>query len=73
MPNNFADLLSHWQQDLQAVAASFVAGNAQVAPKNVQSCHYCELSSLCRIASVQTAEPPASLNNTRLASQGDAP
>lgn len=58
-PNNFADLLTQWQQELHAVAASFVAGNAQVAPKSAQSCTYCELSSLCRIteqAAEQTAE-----------------
>ncbi len=49
-PDTFADVLMQWQQELQAVAASFVAGHAAVAPKNVQSCMYCELHSLCRIA-----------------------
>lgn len=44
------DSLPRWQTVLQQLAADFVAGPAQVDPKNgKKTCNWCRLQSLCRV------------------------
>jgi ATP-dependent helicase/nuclease subunit B len=39
-----------WQSELNALARQFVAGQAEVAPKDeLKTCRYCDLQVLCRI------------------------
>jgi RecB family exonuclease len=45
---DFAALLERWQQRLDAIAAQFAAGMAQVAPLP-SACRHCRLQALCRI------------------------
>ena len=54
-PASFAEVLEQWHAHLQAVAAAFVAGDAQVSPKNASSCQWCDLKSLCRINELNLA------------------
>ena len=42
-------LISQWHECLNRLAAGYRDGNAVVDPKNVNSCLYCDLHSLCRI------------------------
>jgi probable DNA repair protein len=39
----------HWETTLQTLAAQFIQGDAQVDPKDENTCNYCELKSFCRI------------------------
>jgi len=48
-PEDWDDLTQHWQETLHNLADEFMAGEAIVAPKNTQSCTYCDFSGLCRI------------------------
>jgi ATP-dependent helicase/nuclease subunit B len=43
------ELNTHWQQQLQALADAFLAGQARVDPINSNSCTWCGLQSLCRV------------------------
>ena len=39
-----------WRVELEGLALEFLAGDAQVAPKNYpRTCEYCDLGSLCRV------------------------
>ena len=39
-----------WRVELEGLAREFLAGDAQVAPKNYpRTCEYCDLGSLCRV------------------------
>lgn len=50
LPNNWADILLHWEKTLARLAQEFLAGSAAVDPKQpALTCRYCELQSLCRI------------------------
>jgi probable DNA repair protein len=43
-------LLHHWQQQIERLAADFAAGEAEVRPYDrVRSCRYCDLAGICRI------------------------
>jgi ATP-dependent helicase/nuclease subunit B len=47
MPN-FAALVQVWAQRIEAIAAAFAAGRAEVAP-TLKACKSCDLQGLCRI------------------------
>lgn len=50
LPEEWADILAHWQRVLERLAREFLAGSAVVDPKQpTVTCRYCELQSLCRI------------------------
>jgi probable DNA repair protein len=51
---SWPELLGFWRQQLESLAAEFVAGHAEVAPRP-QACAHCHLRLLCRI------EQPANL------------
>jgi len=42
-------LLDIWRQRINALAAEFVAGQAQVMPRDAAACSYCGLEAVCRI------------------------
>jgi probable DNA repair protein len=42
-------LLAAWRGRLEALAEAFVAGRAEVDPRDAQACRYCDLHALCRI------------------------
>lgn len=42
-------LSDYWQEKLYATATDFINGNAAIQPRTPESCHYCHLSTLCRI------------------------
>ena len=43
------ELLEQWQQQLDALGQDFLAGKAEVDPRDAQTCRYCHLHALCRI------------------------
>ncbi len=43
------ELKQHWQHVLSNIAQEFLDGYVAVDPKGPMSCHYCHLSSFCRI------------------------
>ncbi|HET8551754.1 MAG TPA: PD-(D/E)XK nuclease family protein [Gammaproteobacteria bacterium] len=47
---DLAALRGEWRVTLDRLAAAFGDGEARVDPKTPQTCRYCELGSLCRIA-----------------------
>ncbi len=50
LPDNWTDVLSHWQKELEALAQEFMSGQAAVRPKQgATTCRYCDLQALCRI------------------------
>ncbi len=52
--NSWNELLSHWRQQLVAVAEDFVAGVARVDPVDFKhACQYCDLTGLCRISEAE--------------------
>ena len=47
-----------WQAELTTLARAFVAGNAEVAPKDaLKTCRYCDLQVLCRVHEASLAIP----------------
>ncbi len=46
---DWSALLQDWQEHLQTLAADFLAGKAQVHPRQASVCQYCHLHALCRI------------------------
>jgi probable DNA repair protein len=51
-----AETLEQWSVALHGLAASFLAGNAEVAPKAYpKTCRYCPLPTLCRVAETAIA------------------
>ncbi len=42
-------LLALWRRRIDALAAEFVAGHCQVAPRDAHACDYCDLEAVCRI------------------------
>lgn len=48
-PEDWQALTEHWKDTLNNLADEFMAGEAQVSPKNAQACTYCEFDGLCRI------------------------
>lgn len=54
LPNEWAATLQFWQQALEQLADSFVAGDARVDPKKPNTtCSFCDLKSLCRVGCVE--------------------
>jgi probable DNA repair protein len=47
--DQWESIVPAWGDTIQAIAASFKAGDASVSPKSKTSCDYCQLSSLCRV------------------------
>ena len=43
------ELFTRWKKVLSALVIAFRQGEAEVNPKNVQTCQYCDLHSFCRI------------------------
>ena len=48
-PEDWDALTEHWKDTLNNLADEFMAGKAEVSPKNAQACTYCEFEGLCRI------------------------
>ena len=46
-------LLDHWRSALNALADEVLAGRAQIAPQDANTCSFCELGPLCRISSLR--------------------
>jgi len=55
--DSWPQLLSAWQRRLEALAAEYAAGDAQLAPDPPRACEYCHLGALCRIAETSAAKP----------------
>lgn len=47
-------LLADWRDELERLAAAYLAGAAEVAPKRTSSCQYCPLPLLCRLDARRT-------------------
>lgn len=63
LPSTWEALLEHWHQTISRLAQSFSEGQAQVDPKQVTTCRFCDLHGLCRVGSTQeeTLSAPVSL------------
>lgn len=48
-PGGWHDLVSLWQQRLQALACEMVEGRCEVAPRDGKACDFCDLHAVCRI------------------------
>jgi ATP-dependent helicase/nuclease subunit B len=46
---NWQGLLAGWHQNMERIASEFRQGRAEVDPKNINTCRYCDLHALCRI------------------------
>jgi hypothetical protein len=47
---NWSELLAEWKKEAEALAGAFAAGEARVDPKKeLQTCRYCDLQTLCRV------------------------
>ncbi len=51
-PQDWDALTQHWRESLNNLADEFMAGEAEVSPKNAQACTYCDFEGLCRIQSI---------------------
>lgn len=51
---SWSDLMDLWQQQLEKAAQDFTSAQAQVDPANAQTCKFCDLQRLCRIAAADT-------------------
>jgi len=56
---SWSELLDSWQQQLEQLAGDFTAAQAQVNPANAQTCKFCDLQRLCRIAGATQADTAA--------------
>ncbi len=54
---DWPSLKQHWQKVIGLLADEFLQGYAAIQPARRDSCTYCHLGSLCRIAELQNAEP----------------
>lgn len=54
--DDWRNLLALWRGHLEALAGAFVAGRAEVDPRDPQACRYCDLHALCRIVERQPVE-----------------
>ena len=46
---SWLELLNQWRDQLEALGEQFLAGHAEVNPRDGQTCRYCHLHALCRI------------------------
>lgn len=58
LPANWKALLEHWRQTISLLAQSFSDGQAQVDPKQMTTCRFCDLQGLCRVGSAEEAAVP---------------
>ncbi len=57
LPEDWESLLNEWQANLENLAQSFVAGDADVNPKNSNTtCRYCGMQGLCRIQDIDNPD-----------------
>lgn len=49
-PEDWAQTLATWRMQLDELAAEFIAGRTDVAPRDPDACRYCGLAAVCRIA-----------------------
>ena len=55
--SEWPQLVLHWQQQIERLAADFAAGKAEVRPyDSLRSCRYCDLSGICRIGESRLAQ-----------------
>lgn len=54
-PASLDEALGRWRDALEGLARRFLAGAAEVDPKRADTCRYCELPGLCRIAELRPA------------------
>ncbi|ROS00004.1 putative DNA repair protein [Sinobacterium caligoides] len=52
--DDWPSLVASWKQNLSALANDFLHGVATVDPKQADTCTYCDLGRLCRIAEVKS-------------------
>ena len=48
-PDDWDAVLQLWREQVNALAAEFVAGRSEVTPRNEKACNYCGLEPVCRI------------------------
>ena len=48
-PEDWDVVLMQWREQINLLAAEFVAGRSEVAPRNEKACSYCGLEPICRI------------------------
>jgi len=48
-PEDWDGVLDLWREQIDALAAEFVEGRCEVAPRDEKACRYCGLEALCRI------------------------
>lgn len=53
----FSETLQAWQPELEKLAGDFLAGRAEVDPKDArQTCQWCHLGALCRVAEIEVPD-----------------
>lgn len=55
-PDDWPALQQAWRRDIDALAGEFVAGRAEVVPRNPKACAHCGLEAVCRIDEIGFAE-----------------
>ncbi len=50
MPADWPALTAAWRASVNGLAEEFIAGRADVSPRDAKACHYCTFMGLCRIA-----------------------
>lgn len=62
---NWPALLQSWRGVLEQLACDYLAGRAEVAPKDMRrTCEYCELGALCRVRELTANTPPPDGDDT---------
>ena len=51
-PDDWPQLLDSWKESINALAAEFVHGRCEVAPRNRAACEHCGLEAVCRIEEI---------------------
>jgi hypothetical protein len=58
------ELLDNWRRALEALAAEYRGGRAEVAPKDYpRTCEYCPLGTFCRVRESKDRGPVAAPEN----------
>lgn len=55
-PEDWPELLAEWREEIDALAGEFVAGRAEVVPRNPAACAWCGLEAVCRIGEIGFAD-----------------
>ena len=62
---SWGELLEGWRAVLENLAREYLAGRAEVAPKDYpRTCEYCELGALCRVKELKDRGPVAAGGNS---------